>query len=218
MSEVYGAQHRAMQALFDTTKLADRVNDQIVLDEIPDEHKGFIESRDFFFLSTVDHRGYPTCSYKGGCTGFVKVLDSKTLAFPSLDGNGMYLSMGNITANNKIGMLFIDFETPHRVRVHGTASVSRNDPLLSEFHEAELVVRINITEIFINCPRYIHRYKRISPSQYVPQKGCPTPKAQWKRIDEIQDALPARDSDLAEQLGGVITLEEYFGLVANGKG
>ncbi len=51
--------------------------------------------------------------------GFIKVVDNKTIAFPSYDGNGMYLSLGNINANNKIGMLFIDFETPHRVRVHG---------------------------------------------------------------------------------------------------
>jgi predicted pyridoxine 5'-phosphate oxidase superfamily flavin-nucleotide-binding protein len=218
MSETYGAQHRAMQASFDTTKLADRVKEQIITPEIPEPHQAFIESRDFFFLTTIDHRGFPTCSYKGGNVGFVKVLDEKTLAFPSLDGNGMYLSMGNITANNKVGMLFIDFETPHRVRVHGTASIDRNDPLLSEFHEAELVVRVEISEIFVNCPRYIHRYQRISPSQYVPQPDCPTPRAQWKRIDEVQDALPARDHDLAEQMGGVITLDEYFEMVANGKG
>lgn len=218
MSEVYGAQHRAMQAKFDTTRLADRVSEQIITPEIPAEHRGFIESRDFFFLSTIDHRGFPTCSYKGGDQGFVRVLDDKTLAFPSLDGNGMYLSMGNITGNNKVGMLFIDFETPHRVRVHGTATVSREDPLLETFHEAELVVRVEISEIFVNCPRYIHRYQRVTASPYVPQPGCPTPKAQWKRIDAIQDALPARDSELAQQLGGVITLEQYFEMVANGKG
>lgn len=218
MSDIYGAQHRAMQAQFDTTRLADRVSEQIITPEIPAEHRGFIESRDFFFLTTIDHRGFPTCSYKGGDQGFVRVLDDKTLAFPSLDGNGMYLSMGNITGNNKVGMLFIDFETPHRVRVHGTATVSRDDPLRETFHEAELVVRVEISEIFVNCPRYIHRYQRTAASPYVPQPGCPTPKAQWKRIDEMQDALPTRDSDLAQQLGGVITLEEYFEMVANGKG
>lgn len=217
MSELYGVQHRAMQAAFDTTKLADRVSDQIVLDKIPDEHQAFIESRDFFFLTTVDHRGYPTCSYKGGSVGFVKVLDDKTLAFPSLDGNGMYLSMGNITSNDKIGMLFIDFETPHRVRVHGKATVSRNDPLLAEFQEAELVVRIAITEIFVNCPRYIHRYQRIATSPYVPQPACETPPPQWKRIDAIQDALPERDKGLANQMGGVITPEEYAALVIKGE-
>ena len=179
MSDLYGKQHQDMQKVFDTEKLAEAVHANIVVSEIADEHKGFIESRDMFFLTTIDHRGYPTCSYKGGNQGFVKVVDSKTLAFPSFDGNGMFLSMGNITANNKIGMLFIDFVTPHRVRVHGTATVDRNDPLIKEFHGAELVVRVTITEIFINCPRYIHRYQRVQSSKYVPQTDCPTPLPPW---------------------------------------
>jgi predicted pyridoxine 5'-phosphate oxidase superfamily flavin-nucleotide-binding protein len=217
MSEIYGAQHRSLQKAFETTNLADRVRESIVASEIADEHRGFIETRDMFFLTTVDHRGYPTCSYKGGNQGFVKVVDSKTLAFPSFDGNGMFLSMGNISANNKIGMLFIDFETPHRVRVHGTASIDRNYPLIKEFHGAELVVRVAITEIFINCPRYIHRYQRIDSSKYVPQADCPTPLPQWKRIDALQDALPERDKDIAEKLGGLITPEEYGAMVMKGE-
>ena len=217
MSNIYGEQHRAFQETFDTKKMADRVSDMIVAPEIADEHRGFIESRDFFFLTTIDHRGYPTCSHKGGSPGFVKVVDSKTLAFPSFDGNGMYLSMGNINANPKVGMLFIDFETPHRVRVHGDASVSRDDPLLNEFHGAELVVRVTIAEIFINCPRYIHRYQRVASSHYVPQPECATPLPQWKRIDAIQDALPDRDKAIAEKLGGVITPEEYGALVMKGE-
>lgn len=216
MSEIYGEQHRAMQESFDSKKLADRVNEGIVASAIADEHKGFIETRDMFFLSTVDHRGYPTCSYKGGNPGFVKVVDGKTLAFPSYNGNGMFLSMGNIAASQKVGMLFIDFETPHRMRVHGTATVSRDDPLMGEFHGAELVVRVTVTEIFVNCPRYVHKYQRVATSKYVPQIECPTPAPQWKRIDVIQDALPERDKTVAATLGGVITADEYVEMVLKG--
>jgi uncharacterized protein len=170
-----------------------------------------------FFLTTIDHRGFPTCSYKGGNAGFVKVVDSKTLAFPSYDGNGMYLSMGNITQNNKIGMLFIDFETPHRVRVHGTASISKDDPLLSEYHEAELIVRVQIEEVFINCPRYIHQYERKEASKYVPQTTCETPMAQWKRIEPLQPVLDEKtQAQAAEQ--GLISPEEYGEMVMQGKG
>lgn len=217
MSELYGPQHRTLQAEFETTNLADAVNGIIVVSEIPPEHQGFIESRDMFFLTTVDHRGFPTCSYKGGNPGFVKVVDSKTIAFPSYDGNGMFLSMGNITQNNKVGMLFIDFETPHRVRVHGTASVSKNDPLLAEYHEAELIVRVTLEEMFINCPRYIHRYTRQSTSQYVPQTHCETPLAQWKRIEPLQ---PLFDSETQAKAAaqGLISPDEYGALVMEGKG
>lgn len=217
MSTIYGAQHRALQEEFGVTPLADRVADIIVAPEIPEEHRQFIASRDMFFLTTIDHRGYPTCSYKGGDPGFVRVIDSRTLAFPSYDGNSMFLSMGNITGNPKIGMLFIDFETPHRVRLHGTASVDRNDPLIDQFPGAELLVRVAVTETFVNCPRYIHRYRRVDASRYVPRADQPAPPPQWKRIDAVQDALPERDRTIADQLGGVITPDEYGVLLAKGE-
>lgn len=219
MNDLYGKQHRDLQQVFDNTQLADRVKDIIVQTEILAEHKAFIESRDLFFLTTVDHRGYPTCSYKGGAVGFVKVVDNKTIIFPHYDGNGMFLSMGNINAHNKVGLLFIDFETPHRVRVHGIANIEQDDALLAEFIGAKLLVRVTITEIFINCPRYIHQYKRQQISKYAPQLGCKTPPApQWKRINAIQDVLPADEQGIAEELGGTITPEEYAALLMKGEG
>ncbi|WP_230971348.1 pyridoxamine 5'-phosphate oxidase family protein [Nitrogeniibacter aestuarii] len=218
MSELYGAQHRALQQDFETGPLADRVAEFIVVNEVGDDHKGFIESRGFFFLSTIDHRGFPTCSHKGGAPGFVRVLDATTLAFPSYDGNGMFLSMGNITANPKIGLLFIDFETPHRVRVHGTASIDRDDPLIDTFEGAELLVRVAVEEIFVNCPRYIHPHQRVGLSKYTPMGDArPTETPQWKRIDGLRDVIPARDGPAVDALGS-ITPEEYEALVRAGKG
>jgi len=219
MSKIYSEQHRVLQQTFDTTRLADRVEELIVRPELPADAKGFIESRDMFFLSTVDHRGYPTCSYKGGAPGFVRVVDPTTIVFPSYNGNGMFLSMGNIATSHKVGMLFIDFETPHRVRLHGVAAIDRNDPMLAEFTGAELLVRVTVTETFINCPRYIHKYERVQTSKYAPQAGCAAPPApQWKRIDALQDALPERERELAEQLGGTLTFKEYGALVIKNSG
>lgn len=217
MSEFYGKQHLALQQIFDTEKLAEAVKSSIVVPELADEHIGFIESRDFFFLTTIDHRGYPTCSHKGGSIGFVKALDSKTLVFPSYDGNGMFLSMGNMAANPKMGMLFIDFETPHRVRVHGEAKVEVNSDLLSQFPGAELIVTIDITEVFINCSRYIHKYQRLATSKHVPKQDGAAPFAEWKRIDIMQEALPAKDKHAAETSGGTITMEEYVDMLTQGK-
>ena len=226
MSDIYGAEHRALQQKFDTVRLADRVDKfwralchAIERPELADDQKAFIESRDMFFLTSVDHRGFPTCSYKGGAPGFVKVVDKTTIAFPNYNGNGMFLSMGNIVGNSKVGMLFLDFETPHRVRVHGIASIDQNDPLLAEFQGAELIVRVAVTETFINCPRYVHKYQRLQTSKYAPQAGCAAPPPpQWKRIDALQDALPEREKDLAEKLGGTITFQEYGASVIKGEG
>ena len=218
MNDFYSPEQRQLQDLHDSCNLADRLQQIIVENQVSEQHRPFIESRDFFFLTTIDHRGYPTCSYKGGNPGLVTVVDPQTLAFPSYDGNGMFLSMGNIQGNAKIGMLFIDFETPHRIRVHGDACIQPNDALLSEYPGADMMVRLKIQEIFINCPRYIHRMSRVQSSKYVPQQGKETPAPQWKRIDAIQDALPASDQGIAEELGGTITPEEYGAMIMNGQG
>lgn len=217
ITDLYGDQHIAMQKKFDTDRLAEAVKTNIVTQEILDDQKLFIESRDMLFLSTIDHRGYPTCSYKGGEMGFVKVLDKKTLLFPNFDGNGMFLSIGNIANNPNVGLLFIDFETPHRVRVHGKASIHSDADHTNLFVEANSVVKIEITEIFINCTRYIHKYKKIGQSKYVPKMHCQTPLPQWKRIDNLQESLPNRDKHIATSLGGTISPEEYIDMVIKGE-
>ncbi|MGB9271380.1 MAG: pyridoxamine 5'-phosphate oxidase family protein, partial [Pseudolabrys sp.] len=183
MSSLYGPVHRGLQERFDTRRLADNVEKRVVLTEIPPEHKTFIESRDMFFLSTIDHQGRPTVSYKGGDPGFVRVLDNKTIAFPCYDGNGMFYSMGNLMGNGQVGMLFIDLEKPHRLRLQGIASVDDGDPLLQSYAEAQLVVRVTVSQVFRNCPRYVHRYTKTKPSEYVPRATCETPLAPWKRVD-----------------------------------
>jgi predicted pyridoxine 5'-phosphate oxidase superfamily flavin-nucleotide-binding protein len=219
MTEIYSRSHRALQQAFDTIRLADRIDELVVRPELGADQKAFIESRDMFFLTSVDHRGYPTCSYKGGAPGFVRVVDPGTIVFPSYNGNGMFLSMGNIMGSAKVGLLFIDFETPHRVRVHGVATAAQNDPMIAEFVGAELLVRVTVTESFINCPRYVHKYQRLQTSKYAPQSGCAAPPApQWKRIDALQDALPERERDTALQLGGTISFAEYAALVSKSKG
>ena len=209
MSRLYGPVHRSLQERFDTRLLADNVEARLVLTEIPPEHKAFIESRDMFFLSTIDHDGRPTVSYKGGDPGFVRVLDGTTVAFPCYDGNGMFYSMGNLVGNAKIGMLFINFEKPHRVRLQGLASVDAHDPLLADYAEAQMVVRVKVTEIFRNCPRYIHRHRKLEASEFVPRAAGKTPLAPWKRVDDVQSILPAPDRERVRREGKVMSRAEY---------
>ena len=147
----------------------------------------------------------------------VTVVDPYTLAFPNYDGNGMFLSMGNIAETGKIGMLFIDFETPHRVRVQATATIDTNNPLMAKYPGAQLLVRAKVEKVFVNCARLIHKYRRISASPYVPDKNGETPFPAWKRIDLVHDALPSKDRERASHEGGVITLEEYGCKLAAGE-
>jgi uncharacterized protein len=190
---LYHEGNRRLQDQFDTRRLADRLEDRTVRDHIDDDDRAFIEARDMFFLATADEEGRPQCSYKGGDPGFVKVLDERTIAFPSYDGNGMYLSAGNVLVNAHVGLLFVDFEGRKRLRLNGIASVADDDPLLADYPEAQLVVRVHATEVFPNCPRYIHEYRLVSRSRFVPKADCETPVPQWKRNEWAHDVLPGGD-------------------------
>jgi hypothetical protein len=215
MSRLYGPRHRELQDRFDSRKLADGLEHRIVRPEISSEHRRFIETRDMFWLATIDHEGRPTVSYKGGDPGFVRVIDPTTIAFPCYDGNGMFYSMGNLIGNSKIGMLFVRFERPHRLRVQGNATVLEDDPLLADYFEAQMIVRVAVTEVFRNCPRYVHRYKRADRSEFVPRDGTTTPFAGWKRVDDVQKDLPARDQGRAAVEGGVCSRAEYEKYLVN---
>jgi predicted pyridoxine 5'-phosphate oxidase superfamily flavin-nucleotide-binding protein len=193
MSELYHEGSRALQDRFDTRRLADRLEDVKVHDRFTDDDRRFVERLDMLFLATADADGQPTCSYKGGDPGFVRVVDDRTLAFPSYDGNGMFLSMGNVAVHPAVGLLFIDFERQRRMRVDGAASIRLDDPLLGTYAEAQLVVRVEAQRIYPNCPRYIHKYQLVERSRFVPHTGEPTPIPGWKQSDWACDVLSAND-------------------------
>ncbi len=195
MSRLYHDGSRRLQERFDTRRLADRLEDVKVTDALGPQDRAFIEAADMFFLATADAQGRPTCSYKGGDPGFVRVLDEHTLAFPNYDGNGMYLSWGNALVNPKVGMLFIDFvaERPARLRLEGLASVDFDDELRGTWPQTQFVVRVRATRVFPNCPRYIHRMALVERSRYVPRaEDAPTPVPEWKRSRMVKGALPTR--------------------------
>jgi predicted pyridoxine 5'-phosphate oxidase superfamily flavin-nucleotide-binding protein len=192
MVGLYGDDARHFQDRFDSRRLADRLEQTIVRNALTEEDQTFVRSRDFFFLATIDDQGWPHCSYKGGAPGFLQVLDAGHLAFPCYDGNGMYLSMGNLRGNGKLGLLLIDFEEPKRMRINGTAEIREDDPLLAEYHEAELVIRVTIERLWPNCPRYIHPHRREAQSPFVPKVGQPTPIPEWKTFEFVADVLPRR--------------------------
>jgi uncharacterized protein len=116
---------RAWQDRFDTRRIADRIEEKLVDDVIDSNDKAFIEKLDMFFIATADDEGRPNCSYKGGDPGFVRVVNDHTIAFPNYDGNGMYLSMGNLARNPNVGLLFISFESGHRLRLNGLQPLTR---------------------------------------------------------------------------------------------
>ena len=190
---MYHEESRLLQDRFDSRRLADALADKLLRTRFSDEDRAFIARQRLFFLATADAEGRPDCSHKGGAPGFVRVVADDTLAFPSYDGNGMFKSLGNVAANPAVGLLFIDFEKPRRLRVNGVASLHLDDPLLSEYPGAQAVVRVRVQQIFPNCPRYIPRMQLVEESPFVPVQGCTPPVPAWKKRPEFNSALPASD-------------------------
>ena len=184
---------RQLQDARETRPLADRLEQATVRTAFTSEDRAFIQSRPMFFVATADATGHPECSYKGGLPGFVRVIDDNTLAFPDYDGNGMYRSWGNVLVNPSVGLLFLDFETPKRLRVNGTAHLSSQDPLRADYPGAVFIIRVAAARIFPNCPRYIHKMQLIEYSTYAPRPEYTPPVPAWKTFEAFRDALPARD-------------------------
>jgi uncharacterized protein len=187
---LYHQGNRRLQEQFDSVRIADRLEEVTLHDWFTDSDRAFVESASMFFLATADPDGWPDVSYKGGLPGFIRVVGEDTLAFPHYDGNGMFKSLGNIVANPKVGLLFIDFEDPGRMRVQGTATVSSDDPLMAGFPGAQLIIRVKAERIFPNCPRYIHRMQLVEHSVFAPAPEHEPPVPDWKRMPVFRDALP----------------------------
>ena len=209
MSYFYDAAHRELQDAHDTRRLAEMMEHGISTETLSERDGAFIAGLDMFFLATVDAQGNPTVSYKGGDPGFVRVQDERTLLFPVYDGNGMFLSAGNLAATRRVGLLFIDFATPNRMRVQGSARIAREHPLLADYPGALFLVEVAVERVWPNCARYVHKRVKVEDSKYVPRAGCETRVPSWKRIDLVQEHLPARDQGRADAEGGVITMDEY---------
>jgi predicted pyridoxine 5'-phosphate oxidase superfamily flavin-nucleotide-binding protein len=195
MGREYTAEQRALQEKYDSTRLADRLAVG-TSDTIGEAYKSFIEARDMFFIATVDQHGFPECSYKGGRPGFVRVLDESTIAFPVYDGNGMFLTTGNVQTNHHVGLLFVDFEGGSRLRVNGEATIDFDDPLLPTYPDALFVMRVTVRAAFANCRRYVHHYELVERSVFAPDDGHVPPVPDWKLNPWFDGALPAGDPAL----------------------
>lgn len=218
MSKFYGPAHRELQDAFESRRLADLMEGGVMHEELTPQEADFIQTRDMFFLASVDPAGRPTVSYKGGAPGFVRVSGPKTLVFPWFDGNGMFYSAGNLAQNARVGLLFIDFVTPNRLRVQGEATLLRDAEAVARVPGAQFLVSVAIESIWVNCPRYVHPHERIGASKYVPDASGAAPLPGWKRLDIAQDAIRAEERAKVEDAGGVIDMEAYEAMVSRGEG
>ena len=122
----------------------------------------FIGERDFFYLGTVSADGQPYIQHRGGPKGFLKVLDDETLGFVDFSGNAQYVSIGNLTENNKAFIFLMDYAHRKRIKIWGTARYAEGDTelltrLLDPGYKArpERAIVFSVTAWDLNCPQHI---------------------------------------------------------------
>ena len=122
----------------------------------------FIEARDSFYLGTVNENGWPYIQFRGGPVGFLKILDEKTLGFADFGGNCQYLTLGNVSVNDRVFLFLMDYANRRRLKIWGRAKVEYDNPSLVEQLRvpgyetpAERAILINVEAWDWNCPQHI---------------------------------------------------------------
>ncbi|GHB42431.1 pyridoxamine 5'-phosphate oxidase [Pseudovibrio japonicus] len=137
---------------------------------IEDDHVTFIESMDGFYLSTVSETGWPYVQFKGGPTGFLKVLDNRHFAYADYRGNRQYLSAGNISQNNRVSLILTNYEKQQRLKIWGEARIvsleEGSDFVLSLMPadykaEPERAILIRTMALEWDCPRHIPKRRTV---------------------------------------------------------
>ena len=157
---------RAVQKLMGSDRLyadapADRTFDRFTGREID-----FIGARDSFYLASVSEHGWPYVQHRGGPSGFLHVLDDRTLAFADYRGNRQYISVGNALANDRVCLLLMDYANQARLKIYAHCDVLSLDsaPALAQKLSAhnsrariERIIRLRLQAFDWNCPQHITR-------------------------------------------------------------
>ena len=124
----------------------------------------FLNTMDSFYLSTSNASGQPYTQHRGGPKGFLKTIDSKTLAFADFSGNRQYITTGNLSENNKAFIFLMDYPNRTRIKIWGTAKVVEDDKeLLESLSDASYKARLERVIVFtveawdVNCRQHIQQ-------------------------------------------------------------
>jgi predicted pyridoxine 5'-phosphate oxidase superfamily flavin-nucleotide-binding protein len=169
---------------------ADR-SDGTPADGLDERAFSFIEARDTFYLASVSESGWPYVQHRGGPIGFVRRLDQRTIGWADYIGNRQYVSAGNVAADDRVAMIFVDYPHRERLKVLGrmrTYDVDARPDLASrlvvQHHKARVdrLVLITVEAYDWNCPQHI------------------TPRFTLAEIEELTAPLYARIAELEAQV------------------
>jgi uncharacterized protein len=159
---------------------------------ISDDLAAFIAERDSFYMATASAAGQPSMQHRGGPKGFLRVLDEQTLAFADFTGNRQYISVGNLSENDRVALFLIDYANRRRIKIWGRARVVLDDgDLLQQLAdpgyeakvEAAMIIMVEAWDI--NCSKHI------------------TQRYTDDQVNELVGPLQARIADLEAELAAV---------------
>jgi len=167
---------RILQIEYGTKSKAEFFYSNQMLSYLNNSMQQFISNQSMVFIATSDARGECDCSFRGGPPGFVKVLSKKILAYPEYKGNGVWASLGNISENPNIGMMFIDFfKSTVGLHVNGKAKIIENEEFLkneeilnnleqnfqNKGRKLERWIYLEVEEAYIHCSKHIPLLKQL---------------------------------------------------------
>jgi predicted pyridoxine 5'-phosphate oxidase superfamily flavin-nucleotide-binding protein len=176
------AGEHALQQELGTARRAAAFYDKQMLDHLNPVMREFIARQTMAFIATADAAGNADSSFRAGPPGFVRVLDERTVMYPDFRGNGVMASLGNLTENPGIGILFVDFfDATVGLHVNGRARVVEDsavrafetlltrlaggEPLRDEAAPAKLQperwVVVEVEEAYIHCSKHIPLLARV---------------------------------------------------------
>jgi len=156
-----------------STKRASKFYNSQMKDQLSAKMKALIDRQEMFFIATSDAQGNCDCSPRFGKQGFIKILDSKTLAYPEYRGNGVFASLGNILENPHIGIVFVDFfDSTVGLHVNGAANSYKELEIPKNYQEQildfsknievpiEKWVLVSIDEAYIHCSKHVPKLEK----------------------------------------------------------
>jgi hypothetical protein len=161
-------------------------------DSITPKLEEFIAQLDGFYLGTVSSNGYPYIQFRGGPSGFLKVLDEKTLGFADFSGNVQYITVGNLSGSDKAFLFLMDYRHRRRIKIWGTAEYVEDNPALIErlrdsdySAEVQGAILFHIEATSENCPQHI-------PIRYSEAEVAAMMAPLQARIAELEQQLSDR--------------------------
>lgn len=155
---------KAMQEKLGSRASYARMEKDIYLDGLTENEIDFIAQRDSFYMATIGENGFPYLQHRGGPKGFLKVLDAKRIGIVDFRGNMQYISTGNITTNNNVALIMVDYPARARLKILAKAEIVelKDDPCLYDLlapedykFKPERMMIFNIEAYDWNCPQHI---------------------------------------------------------------